>query len=285
MPFGRASAISCFFSLLAIGMAASCTSASTDSTEGAPANGTPLDSGEADSARAEENIAGNDGGETPADSAPRLDAALFPDGSDVSDASADLDSGELENDSGTTPDSGGEPTDSGPPFDSGAPFSPMALTSADVTNGGAFPLAQAGSFGCGGSDLSPALSWTQGPANTQSYAVVMRDLTVNYLHWILYNIPSNTLAIPKGVQLFQKNPAAVTGSTQAKNDSAFYGYQGPCPLAGPSTHSYEISVYALDLATLASSADAPADVLNEIAAHIQCASGCSAQLVATFTKN
>ena len=187
------------------------------------------------------------------------------------------DSGVL--DSGV-PDSG--VVDSGV-ADSGVATPPMSLTSADIT-AGVFPLSNAGSFGCGGSDLSPALSWTAGPAGTQSYAVVMRDLTVNYLHWTIYNLPSSTLSLVKGVQLFQKLPNNAPG-TQAKNDSAFYGYQGPCPLAGPSTHSYEISVYALDRATLTSSADSPTDVLNEIAAHLACPSGCKATLTASFTKN
>lgn len=285
MPFRRAAAIS-WVSMLAITLAASCSSASTEespesnTSAGADAHDSSSDEApnDADTTVSTPDASLSDAS-NPADASGPIDS-----GDPVSDA-AIVDSGTSEEDSASLPDSGTPTVDSGALVDTGVPFTPMSLSSADVTNGGAFAQAQAGSFGCGGSDLSPALSWTAGPTGTQSYAVVMRDLTVNYLHWALYNIPSSTLSIPKGVQLFQKNPAAVPGSTQAKNDSAFYGYQGPCPLAGPATHSYEISVYALNLATLASSADAPQDVLNEIAAHVQCPSGCKAQLVATFTKN
>src|SRR6187402_2009203 len=49
----------------------------------------------------------------------------------------------------------------------------------------------------GGSNKSPELDWTAGPSGTQSYAIVLQDLTnvMNgkpFVHWALWNIPGAT---------------------------------------------------------------------------------------------
>ena len=52
----------------------------------------------------------------------------------------------------------------------------------------------------GGNDESPPLAWTAGPAGTQSYAIVMRDLDNNNLiHWIIWDIPASAMALPQGI--------------------------------------------------------------------------------------
>lgn len=99
-----------------------------------------------------------------------------------------------------------------------------------------------------GKNTSPDLSWTAGPAGTLSYAVVLTDKTPSdYLHWVIWDIPAGTIALPASVEN-KANPAVPAGSKQVKSyDGQTYGYLGPCP---GETHTYEFAVFALDVATV-----------------------------------
>ena len=67
-----------------------------------------------------------------------------------------------------------------------------------------------------------------------------------FYHWVVYNIPAGTHALVGDAKL---SPAQL-GSTSAGKP----GYYGPCPPPGPA-HHYTITLYALDLAHIAT--DAP----------------------------
>lgn len=94
-----------------------------------------------------------------------------------------------------------------------------------------------------GGDQSPDLYWTGAPFGTQSYAVVLYDVTAGFTHWGIYNVKGDLNGLPAG--------AGVAGSrygTQIMND--FYlgaEYDGPCPPANvaPEAHEYVFTVYAL----------------------------------------
>jgi len=97
-----------------------------------------------------------------------------------------------------------------------------------------------------GDNMSPSLTWTKGPAGTQSYAVLAEDTGVNrkdpIVHWVIYNIPSTTRSLPQNV------PADATlenGAMQGKNVRGAVGYIGPKPPAGQ-THPYHFQVFALN---------------------------------------
>jgi len=98
--------------------------------------------------------------------------------------------------------------------------------------------------GAPGGDQSPDLEWTNAPAGTQSFVVVLYDVTAAFTHWGMYNIAGTATGLPQN--------AGVAGSTygqQVYNDfftAAAYG--GPCPPAGvvPYVHHYQFTVYALD---------------------------------------
>src|SRR5207244_10768827 len=49
-------------------------------------------------------------------------------------------------------------------------------------------------FGCTGSNLAPELNWTNVPAGTKSFAMLMSDYDApvagGFHHWIVYNIPA-----------------------------------------------------------------------------------------------
>ncbi len=97
--------------------------------------------------------------------------------------------------------------------------------------------------GAAGGDTSPQLSWTGAPRGTQSFVVVLYDVTAGFTHWGMYNIRGDAMGLPAG--------AGVAGSaygSQIMNDFYLgYEYDGPCPPANvaPDAHQYVFTVYAL----------------------------------------
>jgi len=99
---------------------------------------------------------------------------------------------------------------------------------------------------CGGNDVSPALAWTNPPAGTQSFALILHDpdgqkgLGVD--HWVHYGLPGDTRQIAVNVGSNSKLPGI-----GGKNTRGGDNYAGPCPPPGDSPHHYVIQLYALDL--------------------------------------
>jgi len=132
---------------------------------------------------------------------------------------------------------------------------PFQVTSSTFTNGSTLPISaienivQNGVNACSidgsaGGNESPELSWTNAPARTQSFVVVLYDVTASFTHWGMYNISGTATGLPQN--------AGVAGSSfgqQIVNDF-FFGaqYDGPCPPSGvkPFVHHYVFTVYALD---------------------------------------
>jgi Raf kinase inhibitor-like YbhB/YbcL family protein len=120
----------------------------------------------------------------------------------------------------------------------------LVLTSPVVQDGAKIPA----KFRCTGP--SPELSWTGGPT-ALSYAIVFRDVTPGvsngFLHWIIYDLPPSTHALPEGVPIGY-DVAAPAGAHQGKIWNNTVGFNGPCAPSGSNT--YEMTLYALDAATL-----------------------------------
>ena len=103
-------------------------------------------------------------------------------------------------------------------------------------------------FTCDGSNVSPALNWSNVPQNAKSLALIVEDPDVpapfmpvmTWVHWVLYNIPPSAIDLPQDVKP-EKLPE---GTLQGKNDWNETGYNGPCPPFG--THRYFFRLYALD---------------------------------------
>src|SRR5208283_365012 len=51
---------------------------------------------------------------------------------------------------------------------------------------------------CSGNNISPELSWTSAGPDTRSYAVALYDVTANFTHWGIYNIPAVTTELAAG---------------------------------------------------------------------------------------
>lgn len=116
----------------------------------------------------------------------------------------------------------------------------MKIESPVFRDGGSIPA----EYTCDGRDISPPLSWSGVPGGIRSLALICDDPDApmgTWVHWVLYNLPSETLSLPEGVP-----PDAVldSGALQGKNDFGRIGYGGPCPPSGK--HRYFFKLYALD---------------------------------------
>lgn len=105
---------------------------------------------------------------------------------------------------------------------------------------------EANTGSCNGSNVSPPVQWSHGPAATKSYAVMMSDPDGGRgrgsTHWIAYNVPVSTTSLAEGA-----GSSATAIFTHGKNQAGQEQYRGPCPGAGDQPHHYIVGVYALDL--------------------------------------
>jgi Raf kinase inhibitor-like YbhB/YbcL family protein len=100
-------------------------------------------------------------------------------------------------------------------------------------------------FTCDGPDVSPNLAWSNVPAKSQSFALLMLDPDAParvWVHWVLYDLPADARELPEGVA---KQEKPLDGARQGLNDFGKIGYGGPCPPPGK-PHRYFFEFYALD---------------------------------------
>ncbi len=100
-------------------------------------------------------------------------------------------------------------------------------------------------YTCSGANLSPHLAWSAPPTATASFTLIVTDPDAprgTWVHWVLYNLPAGTWALPEGLPALSQLP---DGALQGRNDFGEIGYGGPCPPPGP-PHHYIFTLYALD---------------------------------------
>lgn len=99
-----------------------------------------------------------------------------------------------------------------------------------------------------GSNLSPALRWTDLPPGTRELALIVDDpdapTTEPFIHWVAYKIRPDAGGLPEGVDK-KPSPGGAVGA-QGKNHFPDIGYDGPEPPRGHGTHRYHFRLYALD---------------------------------------
>lgn len=127
---------------------------------------------------------------------------------------------------------------------------PMTMTVAGFSDGGQFPVkySQAAPGVATGEGLSPAITWTNVPAGTQSFVLNMHDMDVarnkttdDQAHWVVWNIPGTATGLPEGVP---KGRQLADGAFQISATGEMY--RGPgAPATGPQ-HHYMFEVFALD---------------------------------------
>jgi|GEM_PF-277135 len=139
----------------------------------------------------------------------------------------------------------------------------FTLKSEAFANNGKIPAAYANTGVKGGSNVSIPLSWSNVPAGTKSFAVLMYDLhpiAGNWVHWAVINIPANTAAVEKGASLTVKMPK---GCTELNNTFGTKGYGGPQPPARSGNHQYKVIIYALSTESIDVSASPTVDTFNQ----------------------
>ena len=133
-----------------------------------------------------------------------------------------------------------------------APAAPslMSISTPAFPDGGIIPVkfSQAAPGAAPGEGTSPALSWTNVPAGTQSFVLHMHDLdfsrnktTDDQVHWLVWNIPATSTGLPEGL------PRGITlpdGSYQISVTGQVY--RGPGAAANGPLHHYMFELFALD---------------------------------------
>jgi Raf kinase inhibitor-like YbhB/YbcL family protein len=144
----------------------------------------------------------------------------------------------------------------------------FVVSSPSFAESGAIPMKHS----CDGEDLSPALSWEGAPAGTRAFALIVDDPDARgFVHWVAYDIPGATAALPEGVQ-----PADLP---QGRTDFGRSGYGGPCPPSG--MHHYVFTLYALSRSLGLGGSPTAADARRAMAGLVLS----EAKLTGTYTRN
>lgn len=143
------------------------------------------------------------------------------------------------------------------PSDSTQPSSANTEPASDVFDGGAeftltavgFPTLADGRLTFPDSaiyptDVSPPFTWSGVPGDTQSLALVFRDLGIGAVKWIIWDVSPETMELPAGVS-DDAMPSEVPGASQL-GSIGNQGYSGP---QNPD-EDYDFTLYALDVASL-----------------------------------
>ena len=138
---------------------------------------------------------------------------------------------------------------------------------------------------CHGDNVSPSLTWSGGPSETVSYALIAEDVdneTGSWVHWVVYNIPGNVKELAEGIPT--STAELPDGTIQGLNDYKRIGWEGPCPIQTVlqlyphanegrknqqlSAHKYQFSLYALDNNFDLTSGKSKTELLKAMEGHV-----------------
>src|SRR5438128_11364918 len=122
---------------------------------------------------------------------------------------------------------------------------PLIMTTTAWEDGGVIPDKY--TMAAGASAVSPELKWSQVPAGTQSFALLMHDpepvlnkgSKMDITHWLIWNIPGTSTGLAEGVAQGELPDGSRQVSLRAN------AYMGPGAGPGP-YHHYTFELYALD---------------------------------------
>ena len=128
----------------------------------------------------------------------------------------------------------------------------MTLGSAAFSDGGNLPdSTMLNALDCHGPNISPEMHWSNAPAGTKSFVLVLDDFEARggdgFIHWAIYNIPATVTSIPANAGASDGDIPNV--GRHAYNDFLKRSYGGPCPPEGP-PHKYRFTLYALDIPSI-----------------------------------
>lgn len=127
---------------------------------------------------------------------------------------------------------------------------PFSLTSSAFKDGTMLATKNAGNNpknpNCIGQNVSPPLSWSNVPAGTKSFALVMVDpegrAGLGVIHWVAYGIPASVTGFAEG-ETSKLSDKYVGG----KGTQGLGHYLGPCTPAGTGMHHYTFTLIATDI--------------------------------------
>jgi Raf kinase inhibitor-like YbhB/YbcL family protein len=153
------------------------------------------------------------------------------------------------------------------------------ITSPAFASNGAIPA----KYTCEGGDVSPPLAWTDPPAGTKSFALIVDDPDApdpaaprqTWVHWVVVDLPADARALAEGAGA-RKLPV---GARAGKNDFGRVVYTGPCPPVG--RHRYMHKLYALDTTLAGVGEPTKAELERAMEGHVLG----RAELVGTYQKS
>jgi phosphatidylethanolamine-binding protein (PEBP) family uncharacterized protein len=113
-------------------------------------------------------------------------------------------------------------------------FEPLSLTSNAGVDGGTLPS----EYTCDGTGSSPALSWSNAPAGTREFALMMTTIPVDgptKWNWVLYGLPGSTTNLAKN-----SSGVGILGVSSRGTRV----YEPPCS-QGPGAKLYTFTLFAL----------------------------------------
>ncbi|WP_426595464.1 YbhB/YbcL family Raf kinase inhibitor-like protein [Cellulomonas sp. McL0617] len=132
----------------------------------------------------------------------------------------------------------------------------FALTSDDITTGKPIPDVHTNT--AADRNVSPQLSWSGFPSQTQSFLVSCFDPDApgpaGWWHWTLMDVPATVTTLEAGAG----NPdgsGLPPGAFHLRGDDGVAGYVGAAPPPGDQVHRYFFVVHALDVPSLGLAAD------------------------------
>lgn len=153
---------------------------------------------------------------------------------------------------------------------------PFTLSSTSFKSGTLMDKKHAGNLStnpnCIGDNVSPQLSWTNAPAGTTSYVMLVIDpegrAGQGVDHWVAYGIPASVTSFAEG-ETSKPSDKFVGGiGTQKQNV-----YAGPCTPPNTTPHQYVFIMLATDLDAKALPAGmTKADLLPKLEGHVKATS-------------
>lgn len=150
--------------------------------------------------------------------------------------------------------------------DSASGTSDFTLTSSESGDGfnpnGSLPK----KFACGdrgGTDELPTISWSNAPSTTKSFAITMIDITTepDTVHMVLFDISKSATSVTDEDDFNDTNSAV--------NYNGARSYAGPCPPMADAAHTYEFTIYALDVTSFVSETTADSTNASDTIAKIK----------------